>query len=175
MNLEKSISILKDDIIKEYDKVKNRNRNKALYYNLYDYYFNDIFPNMHLSIFVTHFTYGFNLLKDPDSRFRLICYSDIHHNKNLGDKISEMLVMIYNLKNDYEYSKVLDEFLIKKDKCEVENTHLAKLFITHQKINDCVVCYDPNTVKTTCEHSLCRECLFKLTKNECPMCKRILI
>ncbi len=39
--------------------------------------------------------------------------------------------------------------------------------------NECMVCYEPMIIdcKLNCKHPLCIECLKKLNKNECPMCR----
>lgn len=41
---------------------------------------------------------------------------------------------------------------------------------------DCCICYDEeNTfiIKTKCNHFLCMQCLYKLKKYECPMCREV--
>lgn len=40
-------------------------------------------------------------------------------------------------------------------------------------MSECVVCFTSNWVANTpCQHNVCIECIFKLKKDECPMCRR---
>ena len=174
MDLEKAIRVLTKDILTKYDEINGRISNKSLKYNIYDYNFSEAFPNINIIIFIYPYTYGFQIVKNPECNLRLYYYAEIHYNKILHNEIADMVKIIYNLKNDYEYSKIMDEIVPKKTKVEVEEMYLAKLFITHQNMDECCVCYEPNCVKTICKHSLCRECVSKLIKYECPMCKVLL-
>lgn len=37
---------------------------------------------------------------------------------------------------------------------------------------DCVICYNITDNKTECNHSVCKECIHKLKKQECPYCRK---
>lgn len=40
-------------------------------------------------------------------------------------------------------------------------------------MKECMVCLDTEWLtETKCKHIICIECLFKLEKDECPMCRR---
>lgn len=40
-------------------------------------------------------------------------------------------------------------------------------------MKECIVCFNTDWIThTKCEHIICIECLFKLQKDECPMCRR---
>ena len=41
---------------------------------------------------------------------------------------------------------------------------------------ECLVCFTTDWVANTpCNHYICIECIFKLKKDECPMCRRLLM
>lgn len=74
-----------------------------------------------------------------------------------------------NLRNDVdEYMKLVDL----RRKLKEENSNKEKEEIIYQ---DCCICYkDSNEfiLKTSCNHFICMTCLYKLTKYECPMCRK---
>ena len=40
-------------------------------------------------------------------------------------------------------------------------------------MSECLVCFTNNWVSNTpCSHNICIGCIFKLRKDECPMCRR---
>ena len=40
-------------------------------------------------------------------------------------------------------------------------------------MQECLVCFSNNWVANTpCQHYICLHCIFKLKKDECPMCRR---
>ena len=40
-------------------------------------------------------------------------------------------------------------------------------------MQECIVCFKNEWLtETKCNHIICIECLFKLKKNECPMCRK---
>ena len=41
-------------------------------------------------------------------------------------------------------------------------------------IDECSVCFEISSNKTICNHLVCKECLLKLKKMECPLCRRVL-
>lgn len=44
------------------------------------------------------------------------------------------------------------------------------------KYTKCCICYEQvlNTDKMQCNHSICEKCLYKIRKNECPLCRKSL-
>ena len=96
--------------------------------------------------------------------------------EELEDTIEKIIHDVYNLKNDYVYSKTLDKIYPKKDKDLFENLYKAELFINHRidEISECCVCYEENTVITNCNHNLCRKCHSTLTVKICPICRQFI-
>ena len=92
--------------------------------------------------------------------------------------MKDIFLFVYNLKYDYMYSKIIDHIESKETIKTKEQIHLSKMLITHNILENCSVCMEPNTVLTTCNHNLCRECHIKITKNKkhpvCPMCRMCL-
>ena len=93
---------------------------------------------------------------------------------------------LFAFRTCYSYSKILDQIVDKKDIEKEEKTAVALIkFCKQEKIEKCCVCYDFNTVKTVCNHNLCRTCFqnIKIIINEeedfkykeCPMCRHYLI
>lgn len=43
-------------------------------------------------------------------------------------------------------------------------------------MDECMICFGETWLtKTICGHSICIECLFKLKKDECPICRRAIV
>lgn len=40
------------------------------------------------------------------------------------------------------------------------------------KYEECCICYDPTRERLGCEHSVCVDCLHRMRKAECPVCRR---
>lgn len=106
-------------------------------------------------------------------------------------ELEEMIAFIYELRNKFIYSKILDSFIKKEDQEFLETIARAKFALGHVK-EECCVCYDQNIVKTICGHNLCRYCFKKLIKRcitvncdacsqdlenlsvACPLCREVL-
>ena len=49
--------------------------------------------------------------------------------------------------------------------------HIPKCDNVEYSIQDCAICLELTIEKTSCNHSLCRQCESKLTEKKCPMCR----
>jgi hypothetical protein len=94
------------------------------------------------------------------------------------EKIKEYINFIYNVKFNYNYSKIRDNLILKECFEKEEKLAMAKIFIKHDIIEDCSVCMEKNTVLTRCKHNLCRVCYSKMVKLNphinCPLCRKCL-
>jgi hypothetical protein len=86
----------------------------------------------------------------------------IEDDDDIRSKIKEVCTFVVNIKNNYEYSKLFDKFIMKEDKIQKEEILTALCFIKHQKIEECCVCMDKTTSQTKCGHFLCRICYTKM-------------
>jgi hypothetical protein len=90
-------------------------------------------------------------LADPDDEYE-------RYIKVLSERIDENLKFIHDFSIDYSYSCILDTYILKDFKKDAENIYMSKAFLTHKPIGKCGNCEDTNTVLTSCEHNLCRQC-----------------
>ena len=93
-----------------------------------------------------------------------------------------LVEFIISFRDNYQYSKVLDSVVNKKEIEKKEKTcSIFTKLCTGKEIENCSVCLEPNTVTTICDHSLCRECFSKIRfsidpkddelKKMCPLCR----
>lgn len=65
-----------------------------------------------------------------------------------------------------------------KNLCCTNTAHKGGLCKMHSKktYDECSICYDNMYVKETlvCDHSFCRNCIYKWKGNTCPMCRSIM-
>lgn len=61
-----------------------------------------------------------------------------------------------------------------KPKC-IDSTNNSLCEYNNCKLDECCICYDDTnnfTMKTSCNHSICLECILKLKTTTCPMCRQ---
>jgi len=186
MELEKSVNILKNRILKMYEETILIDENTYIEYNFLEYEFSydntnvlkfDIFCKFFTDRFILN-AINYNYAEDENYNHLLhISFLDINE-ENMDEKLIEFLKVIYNLNKDYTYSKITDNLILITEKNDIENEIFAKMFLKHTEINDCSVCMEKNTVLTNCGHNLCRLCYEKIKKPSCctlcPICRNCL-
>lgn len=184
MDLEKSVDILKNCILKMYDEVDLLDENSYFEYNFTDYEFsydNNIFK---FDIFCKFFNDRFvmnavNYEYSSSADFNILLHiSFLDIDTDIEEKLEIFLKNIYNLNKNYVYSKITDNLVSISEKNDIENEIFAKMFLKHTEINDCSVCMEKNVVITDCGHNLCRICFDKMKKKDsctlCPICRKCL-
>jgi len=175
-----SVSIITDEIFKMYKKF-NYDDLEFFEYNFYDYKFSETFTfDIIISIFQKKIRVSITNTNISNGELEDCLLSQVLFNKNdeeIIENIKILLNKIYNLKNIFCYSKILDS-LISKEKIEYqEKLYLAKNFISHNYIDTCCVCLEQNIILTPCDHNLCKVCYFEINKElhaKCPMCRMCL-
>ena len=179
MDLDNSVNILKNIILKLYDESKLEDENSYFEYNFLEYKF--IYDNssaIQIDLFCKFFVdriilnaINYNYFNDDDYNHLLhISICDVN-DTNREEKIVDFFKIIYNLNSDYTYSKIVDKLVLNSEKHDLENEILAKSFLKHSMINECSVCNEQNSILTKCNHNLCRICHFKIKRLIiCPLC-----
>jgi hypothetical protein len=193
MKLEEAIEIQKDLILDGYDYLDYKNFRYECVYS--DYVVDNIKFDIRIivkysSIFIQcvlkdlyQKIYDTEDEEENDEKlllgkcYNIPVYYQHENNKNTtAEKVIESLKFIYDLKENYEYSSVLDKLVLKSTKTKTENIHISSLILTHKEIDECCVCYTPNTVLSFCGHNLCRCCYIKISSgdncSQCPICRR---
>ena len=98
------------------------------------------------------------------------------------ENIKEIVDFLFTFRNNYKYSKIIDTIVknnefVKKEKRFMLLNKLCK----NEEIENCCVCLEPNLLKTTCNHNLCRVCYSNIKYlyddeigdevKKCPMCR----
>jgi len=52
-----------------------------------------------------------------------------------------------------------------------KNMIADSILCKYPKTDKCCVCYDVNSLYTSCEHNLCRICYYKIDSKKCPVCR----
>jgi hypothetical protein len=179
MNSDECIDIISKDMLQKY----NMNCNGE--YHLQEYDFNDLMLN--IVIF-------FDDMIDMNESYTFMLSSSISTKKFYEKEnivlckefcnddvellIRDIVTFLYlEFRENYQYSKIIDEIIEKNDVDELEKFHLAKYKLLKNKdMEKCCVCYDLNSNLTSCKHNLCLLCYYKM-KNQnlsmiiCPMCR----
>jgi hypothetical protein len=67
--------------------------------------------------------------------------------------------LLFDFRNNYIYSKILDKIVKVTEQINLEKYYIASQKLLRQKVFDtCCVCFEYNTVITSCNHNLCRAC-----------------
>jgi hypothetical protein len=144
-----------------------------------------------------HFVIKKNTQNTSDKKFSLMFWTHgqedndevIIFNKS-ANLIEELLLCIYKITKNEEiyYCRINDSIYENKEDFEKRSKHThAKLFLTNQ-LEECCVCHEPNSIKTICDHNLCRLCFNKTKQNitcnicgelealiKCPVCRHVLV
>lgn len=80
---------------------------------------------------------------------------------------------IFNTDGKLKYSRITDNVYTSDEELKKEEDYkLAEYFFMRKVVENCSVCMEPNTVKTSCNHNLCRYCAKLLgNKFRCPVCR----
>jgi len=131
-----------------------------------------------LHIFTNNYSDSYIENKDLEMEYLLTKIRELKEEFSLESVIKESVLDVYNLKNNYSYSKILDNVEPKNDVKLKEQIHLSRMILSHNVLDNCCVCLEPNIVLTLCNHNLCRECHQKITNNKkhpvCPICRMCL-
>jgi len=164
--------------------------NKDQIFTIEDYDFNGL--NINIDIY-KHPNWDTFILKlyivdylSKQNNFGLMFLNSLENKtefKNIEDVISFLLLYF---RNNYIYSKILDEIHCKDSIKNKENLKLSyfKLSKNKEAFDICCVCLESNYVKTKCDHNVCRPCYTNLKilniKDEyyddieckiCPLCR----
>ena len=92
--------------------------------------------------------------------------------------IKDIVTFLFlEFRENYQYSKIMNEIIEKNDTEELEKFHIAKYKLLKNKdMEKCCVCYDLNSNLTVCKHNLCLLCYYKMKGQNlsvmmCPMCR----
>lgn len=183
-NYNDSIIIVGEDIFKIYNNFNFINNHVYVEYNLYDYKFTDTFK---FDVIMKFYKKKI-LLSIEQKDYSSQCEDNIDYlyyhcfNFKNDDEILEniklILNKIYNFKYDFCYSKIKNYFIPKENLENEEKIYLAKKILSHDVIENCSICLEPNTVTTICKHNLCKECYYKIIDKKehpkCPICRMCL-
>ena len=185
-------TINKDEAIKIIcEDYKNNYKNTP--FILQDYAFNGLKINIEIK---KHINWGTLILKfwiinyeQSCTDNEILCLND-SENDHTFETIEELITFLFeDFRDEYEYSKVLDEIHLKENIRIKENTLKAYSMLCQNSLPEsCSVCMEHNKVLTECNHNVCRICYANLpyTKiqnlfststhlgKRCPLC-RVLI
>ena len=186
MDIDTSVNVLKNIILKLYDSHKLEDEDEYIEYNFLEYNFiYDDNSEIQIDIFCKFFldriilnVINYNYFFDDDYNHLLhISIQDVN-DTNREEKLDKFFKIIYNLNVNYSYSKIIDKLVLNSEKHEIENEMFARSFLKHTNIDECCVCNDQNIVLTNCKHNLCRICYYKIKKHIlctlCPICRTCL-
>lgn len=175
MNLETAVKLISDDILINF--YENDWENKSyFYYNFDTFNINNICCKLYL--YVTPTSVNINI-KLGSKILLSYLYIIKEENENIDKLFQEIVKYIYDIPNNYTYSKLLDQLILNLKVKEKEEYVTALNVITHKPTTNCGVCYDINSVLTDCNHNLCRECYYNIKKKsnkysscqKCPICR----
>lgn len=197
-NNEADYNLNENDMIELLKNDFEAHLTKCNYYNfpIIGYNFNGLELRLELgkyssgNIFMGISTFSYNHENnDGDiSSIGHIIFKDlnINYNKNIKN-IEDVFRYLFNdFRNEFIYSKILDKIIFKSSKNVKEKRYITYNKLCKSKINieDCCVCYELNTIKTHCKHSLCRLCYNNIIETDdededgdiysmkkCPICR----
>lgn len=169
------------DVSESEEKQKHNNNLENEIYVIYNYTFNGLQTAIRL----------FKLAEN----YKMIIYVDEYYCKydceyynnmkclfvSLQPTLKDMITFIFDFRKNHTYSKVTDWIIenTKIDKLE-SRCKLMNKICNNQDFEECCVCLEFNSVKTTCKHNICRTCYSRLEPHEdedggdyipCPLCR----
>lgn len=99
---------------------------------------------------------------------------DIFNAEIFKNYIYNILFYTYILVRDFHYSPMLKHLNHIQDipnLLDIAYLHIS-LFGENMEEYKCSVCLDNTITKTFCNHVLCQKCYSKLTKKQCPICRK---
>ena len=145
---------------------------------IYDIWIKFYQNKINLCIITNNYSESFSDGRNVEEDKFLYSKNYITNTGDVENTIKQLLLFIYNLKYDYMYSKITDNIESKETIKSREQIKLSKMLLTHDILENCCVCIEPNIVLTSCNHNLCRECYKHITKNKkhpaCPICRMCL-
>lgn len=175
MNYDKALEVISDDIVIQFHDNDWETKYRINYFFEKYNFSENLKPDIECNFYSYRFTVNILLgeFRQVEKNFKIKDDDDILL------KIKEVIKFVYDIKNKYEYSKILDKFVLKENKNKKEELFEASCILKHEKIEDCCVCYDSNIVETKCGHNLCRVCNEKMLKIDdhpkCPLCRNCLV
>ena len=185
MDIQKSINILKKDILDNYDNEKDLPISTPQFNYIFEDYNMDKIKSV--DVIITIINYSINVtVVSPEYTddcvyvhfkeffsFGQDCEKNCSNKRESFENNIEIIIeKIYRIRDEVSYSKILDCFLPINEIIKFEEIYLAREFITRaNNIDKCCVCYDVTSVKTSCNHFLCRECFNNMTNKTCPICR----
>jgi hypothetical protein len=183
MNSDECIDIISKDMLQKYDMNCNGE------YHLQEYNFDDLMLNIVIFFddmidinetytFIVSFSLSTKKFFEKDTI--LLCKEFFNDDVEILTK--DIVTFLYSeFRENYQYSKIINEIIEKKDVDNQEKFHLAKYKLLKNKdMEKCCVCYDLNSIFTLCKHNLCLLCYSKI-KNQnlntiiiCPICRGII-
>ena len=167
MNIEKSIEIISEFILVKFHE-NDWDKNSFIIYKFNNYKIDNV-------NYCIEFVLGSLELEIKgylDTKIVLYKRYNIKDDDDIHKIVTEYIKFVYEIAVNYKYSKILDFLILKNDIKKKEELKLAVNMLTHHQMQNCCVCYDPNSVFTDCNHSICRECLSSLKTKRCPMCRK---
>jgi hypothetical protein len=104
-------------------------------------------------------------------------------NDNVEIAIKDIISFMCSFRTEYRYSKILDKIDKNSAIITSERKHIIlKKLCSEKEHETCCVCYESNTVYTSCLHNLCRKCHsnikcvlddeMEIEIKHCPMCRQ---
>lgn len=194
MLTDEDISFLIKDIKTNYDKFDSKSSSSTIY-TINNFIFeNDLRLNFkiirleqRLKTFVTITSYH-NPECDSDDYHEwldslLLVKDYLINNDNVEITIKDIITFICSFREEYRYSKILDK--IDKNSTIIHNERkqiILKKICSEKEYETCCVCYEANSVLTSCLHNVCRKCHSKIKYiyddememevKPCPMCRQ---
>jgi hypothetical protein len=106
--------------------------------------------------------------------------TNIHHNLYDSGKlfyaeiIDKYIIINDNKEHSFDFCPKFDNFTKERREQFIELYKKGSIIIKWKSVinqDDCCVCLEPTNHYTECKHHVCCDCVTKLHKNECPMCK----
>lgn len=105
-----------------------------------------------------------------------LLHCDISNAEMFKNYVYNILFYTYIIVRDFRYSPMLKHLNHIQDipnLLDIAYLHIS-LFGENMEEYKCSVCLDNTITKTFCNHVLCQKCYSKLTKKQCPICRKIL-
>jgi hypothetical protein len=185
-----------DDAINKNEAIKiicedYENNYKHTPFILQDYAFNGLKINIEIK---RHINWGTLILKfwivnfeKSSDNNEIISLNDTEKEQTF-ETIYDLVTFLFDeFRDEYQYSKVLDEIHLKKNIEIKEKTLKAYSMLCQNNLPDfCCVCMEYNKVLTECGHNVCRICyanlpytkianlLYEYIGKKCPLCRELI-
>lgn len=94
-------------------------------------------------------------------------------NMDMFNCIFNCLFHIYIIVKNYKYDSLFSYIYHEADFNNIKNIKEREIRLFGNKENmECSVCLNATTIKSICNHYLCRRCFSKIENNNCPLCRK---